>query len=231
MQQVSSNTVDKRPTSGAPGATKIATIVVADDRPVVRLGLHAAAAGAEGCEVKAAASIGKVVEAVVAQRPRLLLIAVRENDPDPFRAVAAARSLHPAMKVLAIVDAASVVDLREAVVAGVDSVLLSSSNIEEIRRACTATAGGERVVSPEVAMQLAGSWRPEQERGESTSLTARELQVLQLLAEGMTNQQIAERLTVSPRTIKTHVQNLLSKLATPDRTGAVARGFRLGLIR
>lgn len=211
--------------------TATTTIVVADDRPVVRLGLHASAAGAEACEVKAAASISKVVEAVQAERPSLLVLAVRENDPDPFRAVAAARALHPSMKVLAIVDAASVVDLREAVVAGVDSLLLSSAGIDEIRRACAATAAGERVVSPEVAMQLAGSWRPDQDRAQPASLTARELEVLQLLAEGLTNQQIGDRLTVSPRTIKTHVQNLLSKLETPDRTGAVARGFRLGLIR
>jgi DNA-binding NarL/FixJ family response regulator len=54
--------------------------------------------------------------------------------------------------------------------------------------------------------------------------------VLQLLAEGMTNAEIGTRLGVSARTVKTHVQNLLAKLDTPDRTGAVARGFRLGLI-
>ncbi len=226
MQQVAGQ---GQPTAGT--STTTITTVVADDRPVVRLGLHAAAAGAENCEVTAAATIGKVVEAVQAQRPSLLVVAVRENDPDPFRAVAAARALHPAMRVLAIVDAASVIDLREAVVAGVDSLLLSGAGVDEIRRACSATGRGERVVSPEVAIQLAGTWRPEYERSEPASLTARELQVLQLLAEGLTNQQIGDRLTVSPRTIKTHVQNLLSKLDTPDRTGAVARGFRLGLIR
>ncbi len=228
MQQVSGASTTS---SSQASRTETLTTVVADDRPLVRLGLHATAAGAEGCEVTAAATIGKLVEAVQAQRPSLLLLAVRENDPDPFRAVAAARAVHSGLRVLAIVDAASVVDLREAVVAGVDSLLLSSTPVDEIRRACTATGNGERVVSPEVAIQLAGSWRPEYERSEPAALTARELEVLQLLAEGLTNQQVGDRLNVSPRTIKTHVQNLLSKLDTPDRTGAVARGFRLGLIR
>jgi DNA-binding NarL/FixJ family response regulator len=55
--------------------------------------------------------------------------------------------------------------------------------------------------------------------------------VLQLLAEGLTNQQIGSRIGLPSRTVKTHVQNLLAKLDAPDRTGAVARGFRLGLIR
>jgi len=211
--------------------TTTTTTVICDDRPIIRLALEAIVRGIDGLRVVDRSEVTRLPEVVRRTRPGLLVLACRENDPDPFRAVAAARALSPDTQVVAIVDAASVVDLREAVVAGVDSLLLSTAPVQELRRACEATAAGERVVSPQIALQLAGSWRPASERSQPAALTPRELEVLQLLAEGMTNQIIGDRLGVSPRTIKTHVQNLLSKLDTPDRTGAVARGFRLGLIR
>jgi len=124
-----------------------------------------------------------------------------------------------------------VIDMREAVIAGVDSFLLASAPVGEVRDAAVATARGDRIISSSIAMQLAGSWRTEPHATGAASLTPRELEVLQLLAEGLTNDRIGERIGLSSRTVKTHVQNLLLKLDAGDRTGAVARGFRLGLIR
>ncbi|MDX1620674.1 MAG: response regulator transcription factor [Nitriliruptorales bacterium] len=211
----------------APSTT--VTVVVADDRPVLRAGLRAVLE--DDTEVKAAVDFDTLVETVEREQPDVLVLTVRENDPDPFRVVATVKGLRPATGILIIGDGASVVDLREAVIAGVDSYLLTNAPPAEIVAAVEATAAGERKVSPEVAMQLAGAWKHEPVDNEGTSLTPRELEVLQLLAEGLTNAQIGERLNLSSRTIKTHVQNLLSKLDVPDRTGAVGRGFRLGLIR
>lgn len=218
-------------TEAQAASTSTVTVVVADDRPLVQLGLTTLATGAEACDLLGSCTVSAAADMVDRERPQVLAMAVRENDPDPFRVVASAKALHPDLHVLVVADAASVIDLREAVIAGVDSFLLSSASVADIRDAIEATARGERVVSPEVAMQLAGSWRADQEDSPSASLTPRELEVLQLLAEGLTNQEIGKRLDVSARTIKTHVQNLLSKLDVPDRTGAVARAFRLGLIR
>ena len=211
-------------------ATRTVVAVVADDRPIVRAGLETVV-GTGDVELADSVPIEGIVAAIEAALPSVLVVAVRANDPDPFRVVATAKALHPELRVLAIADAASVVDLREAVIAGVDSFLLSDAGRADIRDAVRATARGERVVSPEVAMQLAGSWRSDTGGDEPASLTPRELEVLQLLTEGLTNQEIGDRLGLSARTIKTHVQNLLAKLDVPDRTGAVARGFRLNLIR
>ena len=81
-------------------------------------------------------------------------------------------------------------------------------------------------------MQLATAWHDDPRASASpSSLTPRELEVVTLLADGLTNETIGQRLGLSSRTVKTHVQNLLSKLDARDRTGAVARAFRLGLIR
>lgn len=221
--------VTTRTTDDTSAATTTTTVVIADDRPLLRAGLRAVLSDAT--EVKAACDLDHLVEVVERERPDVLVLTVRENDPDPYRVVASAKALRPQMGVLVIGDAASVVDLREAVIAGVDSYLLTNAPEAEIVDAVEVTAAGERKVSPEVAMQLAGSWKHEPVDEQGTALTPRELEVLQLLAEGLTNAQVGERLGLSARTIKTHVQNLLSKLDVPDRTGAVARGFRLGLIR
>jgi DNA-binding NarL/FixJ family response regulator len=203
------------------------TAVVASARPLLLEGL--AAALADDLQVVDRIRPTSIVTSVAEHRPDLLVLAVRGREDEPFGAVARATSGQPGLKVLVVADAASVTELREAVVAGVQSLLLGDAEIAEVRRAALATLAGERVLDPEVAIQLAGSWSGDQGAA-AAALTARELDVLGLLAEGMTNKDIGTELTLSPRTVKTHVQNLLVKLDTPDRTGAVAQGFRRGLI-
>lgn len=182
-------------------------------------------------EVVGEGSIDQTLERVAGTRPDVLVLGLRDDDPRTFHAAAQAKARHGQLRVLVVADAATVIELREAVIAGVDSFLLTSAPAEELRAAAQRTAAGERVISPSIAEQLSGVWREEPRDRGVTQLTPRELEVLQLLAEGLTNQQVGSRLELSPRTVKTHVQNLLVKLDTPDRTGAVARGFRLGLIR
>lgn len=218
------STAPKRP-------TRTATVLIADDRPIVRAGLQALVESGEHLQLAAACRRSDMVAAIEQHMPSVLVVAVRDNDPDPFTQVARAKALHPALNTMVITDGASVMDLREAIVAGVDSLLLFDAEVDEIVDGIIATARGERVVSPSIAMQLAGSWRTDRGATATSALTPRELEVLQLLAEGMTNNEIGQHLSLSSRTIKTHVQNLLGKLDTPDRTGAVARGFRMGLIR
>lgn len=204
------------------------TAVVAASRPLVRAGLEAITQDG-AVEVTASAEPTSLVSVVTDHEPDLVVVAIAEEDDDPYSEIARLMSMHSGCKVLAITEAASVIELREAIVAGVQSLLLADVGIEDLQEAITATADGTRVLAPEVAIQLAGSWASEPANSDA-QLTARELQVLQHLAEGMTNAQVAAELDLSPRTVKTHVQNLLVKLDTPDRTGAVAQGFRRGLI-
>jgi DNA-binding NarL/FixJ family response regulator len=203
-------------------------VLVCDARPVVRAGLAAVLSSAglvgEGDLSEAAGLIAQL-------RPTVLVVGLRIDDPDTFQVVASAKANDPSLKVLVVADGATVIDLREAVIAGVDSFLLTSAPTGEVREAVRRTERGERIISPSIAMQLAGTWRQEPRDAGASALSPRELEVLQLLAEGLTNEQVGERLGLSARTVKTHVQNLLIKLDVPDRTGAVARGFRLGLIR
>jgi DNA-binding NarL/FixJ family response regulator len=211
-------------------ATTTVTVVVADARPIVRAGLGAVLASDE-VEVAGDCGFTDTIDHLSQHGPDVLVVGLRDDDPEAFRVVATAKAIHDDLTALVVADGATVIDLREAVIAGVDSFLLSTVTAEELRDSVVQTARGERIVSPSIAVQLAGSWRSAPRDGDASALTAREIEVLQLLAEGLTNQQVGTRLDLSPRTVKTHVQNLLIKLDVPDRTGAVARAFRLGLIR
>lgn len=210
--------------------TATTTAVVVDDRPLVRAGLATILEHGSDISVVAANPLVDLVASVRAIQPNVVVIGIPTDDDDPFRAIAAASAVNDELFVLALTDRADGIDLREAVIAGVDSFLLTNSTATELRDAALATARGERIVSPEIAIELAGSWRSDPHRGRQPTLTPREAEVLELIAEGMTNQQVGTELGLSARTIKTHVQNLLTKLNAPDRTGAVARAFRTGLL-
>lgn len=216
-------------TGEADGADPHLTVVVADDRPVVRRGLVAVADAAD-MDVVGRVALAFVAPSIERTRPHLLVVGYTDPPGAALAAVTAAREEDPEVAVLVVAEAASMLDLRAVVLAGADSVLLSRATEQELREAMTATAQGARRISPELAMRLAGPWR-EQTDPSPTALTPRELEVLQLLAEGLTNHEIGDRLRISPRTVKTHVQNIVGKLEVPHRTGAVAQGLRRGLIR
>lgn len=211
--------------------TATTTAVVVDDRPLVRAGLATILDHGSDISVVAANPFVDLVASVRAINPGVVVVGIQSEADDPYRAIAAANAVVDKLHVLALTDRADGIDLREAVIAGVDSFVLTSASASDLRDAAVATARGERVVSPEIAMELAGSWRNEGHPRRQVNLTPRETEVLTLIAEGMTNQQVGTELGLSARTIKTHVQNLLTKLNAPDRTGAVARAFRIGLLR
>jgi DNA-binding NarL/FixJ family response regulator len=227
-QRMGQTLVAERPQSHA----RIATVVATDSRPIARAGLAAVLEGSPGVLLAAIVDPRHAQKALAEHLPSVLLVSVPGTDTDPFRVVVEARQHHPTIHTLLLTDAASVVDVQTGVAAGVDSFLLSSAGPDELVEGIVTTARGERALSPELAMHLASAWRDtSSSRGRGDHLTARELEVLAQLAEGLTNQQIGEELDMSTRTVKTHVQSLLTKLDAADRTAAVARAFRQGLVR
>ncbi len=207
------------------------TVVVVDDRPVVRAGVRSALEADGGSAAVIDGPLDQVTDLVGVWHPDVLVAMVHGHHPAPFRAIATAKGLRDDVHVLVLADDVNQSELRKALLAGADGILLTTAPLAELQRAVQATACGERVVSPEVVVCLARAWQTVERTGSSSVLTSRELEVLRLVAEGLSNHGVAERLQVSPRTVKTHVQNLLGKLETRDRAGAVARGFRLGLLR
>ena len=117
--------------------------------------------------------------------------------------------------------------MRRARAAGVDGLLLKTMPVADLIAALREAANGRHVIDRDLAGALAAS----PDGVESPPLSEREREVLGLLAKGMTNKQIASALFISRATVKSHIENILRKLEASDRAGAVAEGFRRGLLR
>ncbi len=207
-------------------------VLVADDHPVMRQGLAALLGSLEGIEVVAQAADGRqVVKEAVLTRPDVVLLDLQMPGSDGFQAL---RELSRALPTTAVCVLTMFDDddsLFAAMRAGAKGYLLKGAEQEEIERAIRGVAAGEAVFGPGVAQrvlaQLTAPARPERAFPE---LTAREHEVLDLLAAGLALKDIGGRLGVASKTVSNVVSNILAKLQLTDRSQAavVARDAGLG---
>ncbi|TYP89027.1 response regulator [Blastococcus xanthinilyticus] len=203
-------------------------IVVADDHPVVRDGLRSMLAGVPDFEVVGEAASGpEAVAQVRATDPDVVLMDLRMPGGGGVDAVRALRAegLRAAVLVLTTYDTDS--DTIAAIEAGATGYLLKDTPAERLFEAVRATAVGETVLSPAVVGRLASHVRTPSAAG---SLSARERQVLALVAQGTSNRAIAEELFVSEATVKTHLVHVYEKLGVRDRAAAVATAYERGIL-
>ena len=200
-------------------------ILVCDDHPVVRAGLAAVFAGDPGLTV--VAEVGTAAEALArAGEVDLVTMDLRLGDGvDGAEATRRIRSLPNAPRVLVLTNYDSDADILAAVEAGAAGYLLKDAPPEELLGAVRRAARGETVLGPEVMSRLVARMREPQ-----IELTPRERDVLERLATGETNKQMAEALYLSPTTVKSHLAAIYGKLGVPSRTAAIARARELGLL-
>jgi DNA-binding NarL/FixJ family response regulator len=210
--------------SGGDGAVRI---VVADDHPIVRDGLRALLDGQPDLRVVAEAADGRDALAQVARHaPDLVLMDLRMPVLDGVGAIRALARDHPAVRVLVLTTYDEDQDILRAVEAGAAGYLLKDTPREELFRAVRAAARGESVLAPAVTARLLGRLRAPVPDAPSE----RELEVLALVAKGMTNRAIARSLSISEATVKTHLVHLFGKLGVDDRTAAVTAALERGLL-
>jgi DNA-binding NarL/FixJ family response regulator len=204
------------------------TILIADDHPVVRDGLRGMLGGQPDLDVVAEAANGE--EAVIQtarHRPQVILMDLRMPRMDGVQAISEIRSSQPDAKVLVLTTYDADRDIARAVEAGAIGVLLKDAPREELFSAVRAAARGESVLAGAVASRLMHQLR--------TPLvdtpSEREIEVLTLVARGLTNRAIGRQLAISEATVKTHLVHLFSKLDVTDRTAAVTVAVERGLIR
>jgi DNA-binding NarL/FixJ family response regulator len=202
-------------------------LVVADDHPVVRDGIVGMVSSDVEIEVVGEASDGAEAIALVRTHdPDVALMDLRMPKTDGVAAIRELTRLGATCRVVVLTTYDSDADVLPAIEAGATGYLLKDATREELLRAIHAAAAGRAELAPSVVSRLVGRVRT----AESTQLTARELEVLGLVAEGATNRHVATRLHLSEATIKTHLVNLYAKLGVSDRAAAVAEGFRRGLL-
>jgi DNA-binding NarL/FixJ family response regulator len=201
-------------------------LLIADDHPIVRDGIRGMFAGDAGFEVLGEAGDGaQAVELARALNPDVILMDLRMPRMDGVTAIKELAKLGIAARVLVLTTYDTDKDVLPAIEAGATGYLLKDTDRDELIRAVRTAARGEAVLSPSVATRLLG-----QVRTPADPLSARELEILNLIAHGTTNREAAARLFISEATVKSHVLHIYAKLGVNDRAAAVAVAFRRGLL-
>ncbi|MEX0992308.1 MAG: response regulator transcription factor [Actinomycetota bacterium] len=207
-------------------------VAIADDHSLVRQGLRRYLETADGIEVVGEAANGRELLEVIDQTsPHIALVDIRMPEMDGLEAAREIRTNHPEVNVIML----SAYDDRqfvvEAVRAGARGYVLKARDAEHLIQTVRLVASGNMVIDPQLVVALAEELSDAKERDrKADTLTAREIEVLQLLAFGHTNKDIAEKLFISPDTVKTHLEHIFEKLGASDRTAAVAEALRRRLI-
>ncbi|WUV82920.1 response regulator transcription factor [Streptomyces sp. NBC_01476] len=223
-------------------------VVVADDQTVVREGIVMLLGLLPGIEVVGAAADGEeAVRLVAEQRPEVVLMDLRMPRCDGVEATRRIRSEFPGTQVVVLTTFEDDDSLFPALRAGARGYLTKDAGGEEIARAIAEVTAGRAGLSPAVQSRVLDAWAAagpggptgregaggdggRRARGElPDGLTAREAEVLALVAEGLSNTEIAARLHVSMATVKTHINNLFAKTGVRDRAQAVGYAYRHGI--
>ena len=207
-------------------------VMVVDDHPVWRDGVRGdLEASGRAVVVAEASDGGEAIERAIEVMPEVVLMDL--NLPT-VRGVAAIRRIveqSPHVKVLVLSASAEEADVLEAVKVGASGYLLKSATAAELADAVTKVRAGEPVFSPSLAALVLGEFRRMSAAATEPGLTARETEVLKLVAKGYTYREIADKLFISVKTVQNHVQNILTKLQLSKRYELMRYAIQRGLDR
>ena len=202
-------------------------LLIVDDHPVVCEGFSQMFEYVDGIDVVGTAVNGREAMARIDMLvPDIVLLDLHLPDDSGVTVARRVRARHPDVRIVIFTAGADASEVRQAAVSGVDGVLLKTMPVGELIRAIRTVADGREVIDQDLVGSLT---EPDGATG-TVPLSDRELEVLSLLANGMSNKDLAAALFISRATVKTHIENLLRKLEASDRAAAVAEGFRRGLL-
>ena len=210
------------------------TVLIVDDHAVVRRGIRALLE-AEG-DFQVAGEAGSGGEAVLLASdlaPDVVLMDLVMPEMDGVAATRLVKAQSPRSQVIVLTSYHEDEHIYPAIRAGALSYLLKSVGLEELTEAVRKAARGEAVLHPHIAARLVQELHgaSQETRQLHATLSEREREVLRLIADGLSNAAIAERLVISERTVKSHVNNILSKLHVADRTQAAIYAWREGIVK
>lgn len=209
-------------------------ILIVDDHTVVRKGLRALLQTKSGFHVVAEAANGtEAVKRAAGHRPDVILLDLVMPGGGGIPAIKELTRQNPDTRILVLTSFAEDEKVFAAIKSGALGYLLKDSSPQELLEAIRAVHRGESFLHPSIAAklvrELSEPWAEAVPADDSLVLTERETAVLKLVARGLTNQEIAEKLTISERTVTTHVSNILTKLHLANRTQATLYALREGL--
>jgi len=210
------------------------TILLVDDHALVRSGVRAYLETQPELEVVAEASSGEeAVQLAIEHAPDVVLMDLVMPAMDGVEATRRVREVSPRSQVVVLTSFHEDTNIFPAIKAGAISYLLKDIGPAELAEAIRAAARGEAILDPKVAVRLMQELRGNRTQAINpyTELSEREQEVLRLIAEGMSNAEMAKKLVLSEKTVKSHVSNILNKLHLADRTQAAVFAWREGVVR
>ncbi|WP_408009344.1 response regulator [Pseudalkalibacillus sp. A8] len=207
-------------------------VLFADDHEMVRIGVAAYLSNQPDIEVVGEAGDGgEAVDLALELRPDVILMDLVMKEMDGIEATKQIIDQWPEAKIIIVTSFLDDEKVYPALESGATSYMLKTSKASTIADAVRATYRGEMVLEPEVTGKMMTKMRRGNVRPPHEDLTNRELEILMLITEGKTNQEIADELVIALKTVKTHVSNILDKLEVQDRTQAVIYAFKNSLVK
>lgn len=205
-----------------------ARLLIVDDHPVVRAGLRGMLSGQPDFEVVGEAANGAEAVALTKRLlPNVVLMDLRMPEMDGVTAIEQIKARHPDVQVLVLTTYDSDSDILPAIESGATGYLLKDAPREELFQAIRAAAQGKPLLTSAIAARLMERMRsPAVE-----ALSTREIEVLNLVAKGASNKEIAGQLFITEATVKSHLLRIFGKLGVADRTAAVTRALEQGILR
>ena len=206
-------------------------VITVDDHAILRGGLKFLLLAFEDIELVGEARSGPEAVRLCGQlQPDVVLMDMMMPEMDGVAATLAIKEQYSDIQVLVLSSFSDHASVQRAVQAGAIGYLLKDMPMDELADGIRAAAAGKTVLAPEAAQALVRAVGPQAPQP-GFDLTERQLEILALLVDGLTNNEIAERLILSPYTVRNHVSEILSKLGTSTRTEAAALAMRLGLVQ
>ncbi len=210
--------------------SELIKVLLVDDHEMVRIGLAAVLDTEDGIEVVGEASNGEDgIRLATEYHPDVVLMDLVMDGMDGIEATRKVLEINPDCKVIVLTSYLDDEKMYPVIEAGAFSYLLKTSRASEIADAIRAAVRGQSVLESQVASKMMSRFREPVERALHEQLTDREMDVLRLLAQGKSNQEIADALIIGIKTVKFHVTNLLAKLGVEDRTQAAIYAYKNGL--
>ncbi|KRM72845.1 DNA-binding response regulator [Lacticaseibacillus brantae DSM 23927] len=206
--------------------------MIVDDHEMVRLGISTYLGVQPDLEVVGQAENGQQgLDMALALKPDVILMDLVMPEMDGITATQKILAAWPQARIIILTSFIDDEKVYPAIEAGAASYILKTATADEIAAAIRQTAAGESVLEPEVTTKMMNRMANPPQPALYDDLTNREREVLQLIAQGKSNQEIAETLFITLKTVKTHVSNILAKLQVEDRTKAAIYAFKHGLVK
>ncbi|AFY50848.1 response regulator containing a CheY-like receiver domain and an HTH DNA-binding domain [Nostoc sp. PCC 7524] len=212
------------------GVSRLRVLIVEDD-PMMQLGLEQSLMAHPQLEIVGQAEDGYLgVQAALKLKPDLVVMDIGLPRLDGIAATQQIKTALPETHVVMLTSHQTETEIIAALSSGADAYCIKGASVERLLSAIAAAVDGATYLDPQIARRVVDHLKPPMPTGNTANLSGRELEVLKLMVEGLSNPEIAEKLYLSPNTVKTHVRGIMNKLAVDDRVQAAVVALRSGLV-